>query len=633
MLFTNVHSDISANLQGYIFCFRLEKQTIVEVKPVNTDNVRNDERIAAKTKEILEKIAEVNKKHGWTSKRQKPNYFQFPFGYFKSNNAPPVNSPNRQRSDFNFPSNPFSNPIFEYLEREKYETGNTEYQNKFDVTTRQSMDGNSQLGYTISMTNPNAEITEEDMIPGQYVKRKIVHQQTILIPNPNYVSPQMGAMVPNMFPNFAPQYAPQVPFLNMPSADLAMDNNRSDNKILNNIEKQTIDNIRNIVSNSHMSQFANMPSYNPNQQLPSPNLIVPPQAHYGFIGPNRDALGQIPYNIQTFGPNTLLSSTKGRQNWNWPGSNYFPIHIRDPFMQMYNAFTSMIEYGPGAGTSNPCPGKKPIRKKAEDDIFLREAKTTDSTQLLAEESRSFDSSESSIVSTTESDKDYLNMENIDVATDKDGKVTFVAVSKDRAGKDGETAKLDWEKIKAARKATATVMNNTRPNSKTAANLKQFPSVPFSKTPTVKSPPVISPPPRYPSEQSDESEEEETEKSEEIISNDGNKKFFSRDNTGSGVFINRLKVRKGGVAIAGPGGIATAGSGGTAIVGPNGVAYTHPDSLAIAGSGTKVVAVDPSINLRDLVRNSTNADKTNHSFPPSRVGKVVAVGPVVYYNKG
>ncbi|XP_054264027.1 uncharacterized protein LOC128987286 isoform X2 [Macrosteles quadrilineatus] len=36
---------------------------------------------------------------------------------------------------------------------------------------------------------------------------------------------------------------------------------------------------------------------------------------------------------------------------------------------------------------------------------------------------------------------------------------------------------------------------------------------------------------------------------------------------------KLKVRKGGVAIAGPGGIATAGSGGTAIVGPGGTAYT------------------------------------------------------------
>lgn len=43
----------------------------------------------------------------------------------------------------------------------------------------------------------------------------------------------------------------------------------------------------------------------------------------------------------------------------------------------------------------------------------------------------------------------------------------------------------------------------------------------------------------------------------------------------GLIIQRLRVRHGGIAIAGPGGVATAGSGGTAIVGPNGIALTHP----------------------------------------------------------
>jgi len=54
----------------------------------------------------------------------------------------------------------------------------------------------------------------------------------------------------------------------------------------------------------------------------------------------------------------------------------------------------------------------------------------------------------------------------------------------------------------------------------------------------------------------------------------------------GIIIQRLKVRKGGIAIAGPGGVATAGSGGTAIVGPGGYALTHPRSLTIAGPGAK-----------------------------------------------
>lgn len=65
----------------------------------------------------------------------------------------------------------------------------------------------------------------------------------------------------------------------------------------------------------------------------------------------------------------------------------------------------------------------------------------------------------------------------------------------------------------------------------------------------------------------------------------------------GIIIQRLRVRHGGIAIAGPGGVATAGkssrkiefflvfyiiqryfisgSGGTAIVGPSGIAITHP----------------------------------------------------------
>ncbi|KAK9879768.1 hypothetical protein WA026_006832 [Henosepilachna vigintioctopunctata] len=115
-----------------------------------------------------------------------------------------------------------------------------------------------------------------------------------------------------------------------------------------------------------------------------------------------------------------------------------------------------------------------------------------------------------------------------------------------------------------------------------------------------------------------------------VSHDANKKLFSKDNTGSGIFIHKLKVRRGGVAIAGPGGIATAGDGGTAIVGPNGYAYTQPDSLAIAGTGTKVIAVEPSVNLSELVKNN----KTRFGgLYPQRLGKVVAVGPVIYYNKG
>lgn len=104
----------------------------------------------------------------------------------------------------------------------------------------------------------------------------------------------------------------------------------------------------------------------------------------------------------------------------------------------------------------------------------------------------------------------------------------------------------------------------------------------------------------------------------------------------GFFINRLKVRRGGVAIAGPGGVATAGRGGTAIVGPGGLAYTQPGGLAIAGPSAKVVALSGNTDLSDLVSKLHEAHTSETSFArrltPIPEGKVVATGPVVYYHK-
>ncbi|KAH8366062.1 hypothetical protein KR093_008824, partial [Drosophila rubida] len=93
----------------------------------------------------------------------------------------------------------------------------------------------------------------------------------------------------------------------------------------------------------------------------------------------------------------------------------------------------------------------------------------------------------------------------------------------------------------------------------------------------------------------------------------------------GIIIQRLKVRKGGIAIAGPGGVATAGSGGTAIVGPGGYALTHPRSLTIAGPGAKVISIPAEVDLKDALQRT---DVEARSFP--REGKVVATGPTVYY---
>lgn len=93
----------------------------------------------------------------------------------------------------------------------------------------------------------------------------------------------------------------------------------------------------------------------------------------------------------------------------------------------------------------------------------------------------------------------------------------------------------------------------------------------------------------------------------------------------GIVIQKLKVRKGGIAIAGPGGVATAGSGGTAIVGPGGYALAHPRSLTIAGPGAKVIAIPANVSLRDALER-TNLDQ---QILPQE-GRIVATGPTVYY---
>ena len=115
-----------------------------------------------------------------------------------------------------------------------------------------------------------------------------------------------------------------------------------------------------------------------------------------------------------------------------------------------------------------------------------------------------------------------------------------------------------------------------------------------------------------------------------LSGNENKRYWNRENTGNGIFIHRIKVRHGGVAIAGPNGIATAGNGGTAIVGPNGWALTQPNSVAIAGPGSRVIGVDPTTDLKPLAEEIL---KLNGSLPRNLEDRIIAKGPIIYYNTG
>lgn len=425
----------------------------------------------------------------------------------------------RKYGDFKFSNSPFNNPILEYINQNPIKAEH--------------------------------KTAEEDDVPAQYIKRKVTHQQT-------YVAPSLHSQL--LYPLLYPQYF--------------YGQNLKNTKI-SDMEKQTIDNVKNIVIQSHIYPEQSIPIFNP----------------YSTI---------LPMNFQ---PN----SPQGRQGITWPWAQYFPIIIKDPLLQMINAFTTMVEYGPDA---NCKPGKSDERtaKSLEENGKLNyNIKNPNSKPEIT----IFGVQNSSIPSEPNSNVTVLDIEDLKITDNSQDPVKF---------------SLNF-------KSPIFEVSNTKRQAKVTKG--------ETKRVTIKHGEIKeSPPVRDQELGPDELEAEAEGEAEEItvdttiskddgpIAHNNNKKFFSKDNTGSGIFIHKIKVRKGGVAIAGPGGIATAGSGGTAIVGPNGFAYTHPDSVAIAGSGSKVIAIDPSISLSDVVQNKTRKDGST-----PRTGKVVAVGPVIYYNKG
>lgn len=435
---------------------------MIQINPqARTLNV-SEEAIANNTKDILDKIAEIHRKQGLVANKPKKRPVAFQYGFpFKSQ---------RGFDDFQFPQTPFSNPIFDYLQK-------------------------------VSASEKNS--VQRDEGEGQVIRRKVTHQQSFGV----------------------------IPLMAKPNIQTKNNTKNDTNSVL----QSTIDNIKDIVNSQAQPlvavPYAPIPYYNP---------------YYGYY---------TGYDQQSRYADAFVEPE--RRQIQWPWQQFFPIIIKDPIMQMFNAMTSMVEYGPTA----TCPGKEGVERSEKS---LKE-NTTDQVKIT----------KNPVVFT-------LNFQT---------PVVNVAERKEKATK-GETKRVTIKK----------------PDD------------------SIQSPPERDPDDAIDSEAEDIILDSNIKKDDGILHNN-NKKFFSKDNTGSGIFIHKIKVRKGGVAIAGPGGIATAGSGGTAIVGPNGFAYTHPDSLAIAGSGSKVIAVDPSVSLSDVV----NKTRKDGSMP--RQGKLVAIGPVVYYNRG
>ncbi|XP_048485008.1 uncharacterized protein LOC105382154 [Plutella xylostella] len=285
----------------------------------------------------------------------------------------------------------------------------------------------------------------------------------------------------------------------------------------------------------------------------------------------RQGLGSLPFNIQ------------------WPLAPLFPVLLRDPFITFLQNgnLDNLFEYGQSA------------------DVCRKQKSSEGATEDNAEEKG---------VNETLDDKE------------KENKIKLISTLK-RLVRQGRAIKT----LKKRNIVTAAPRQEL--NTKvTKASKKIF----GTKKPVSKKPLVV-----HPSYQ-DQDDEDNTAPGFDSgdlrnpFTNDytwfGNRKPVAPS---PGFFINRLRVRKGGVAIAGPGGVATAGRGGTAIVGPGGLAYTQPGGMAVAGPAAKIYALSPETDLTQIIaqlQKKANKDGTSprsHTIPE---GKLVATGPVIYYHE-
>lgn len=633
----------------------------------------------ANTKNILEKIAEINRNHGYTTKpTQTKRIFD-----------------DKSKQMYQGPQYGMKIPVWSYLQR--------------------------QPGSTVTTTvDENVNDFENNDVPkGHYIKRKIVHKQTYLIPNSNgnnYDQQKMNQYL-GYFPQNIPNNQPEVPydpmFLN--SVPSKPENISSE---IDQMEQQIlINNIRDIISNSQyqppysnvynpfmLKPYSPYPS-NPYQSLPNPNFLRTPsvipnlqlpnawdiyyanlqtqKGDYRNYGQHSDTLHQFTENPYYSKPDSYIddsyrkdTSSEIQRNFPYNFENPDNRYVRIPLLQKSETSRQYGFY-----PNNPYKEQtrqynlplmpyfpSPVPKQPENQVYT-------SITTMTEYGQKEDSCEEKIkndslvsvrfgkgIGLDDFDLELLKfLEDVMKEVDKEEDITYDEI-KEEEGNDKENQTVSSAEINTEEPVELETTNSTVSTPKritreiafeqTEKGKKLMKLLQNIKEQEIKGGPkgII----RYLERAINETEKSLREstsleivnleiidgsdkKSKQMSSKLTQRPFIRRgddedrvdmNQTGSGIFINRLKVRKGGVAIAGPGGIATAGSGGTAIVGPNGVAYTQPNGIAIAGPGSRVIAVDPGIDLNKFVLNLT---KNNESSP--RFGKVVAIGPVVYYNKG
>lgn len=301
----------------------------------------------------------------------------------------------------------FSNPILEYLEREK----------------------NSGLR---TVNKDQEEESKEDVPKGHYIKRKITHKQTYVIPNQDL--------------NFNPGI--NMDFNNPPLDPVFEEQNNEDQAK----QQFLVNNIKSIISNSQNAPYSNLYTpvvqpyqftqfmYNPyqnpllrlnpynnfanpnpytqfsdtqyanlqtyktdssrnfelfshsNQKVDNPQIPerlyrpqrippVPKPAAFSESN-NRRPESYLPYSSEEYGvqyvklpdvpkseprllgPYQSVQNQNSRQ-FNWPLANYFPMTIKDPLQTVYTAVTSLVEYGQKEKEDDPC------ERKAKDIVSVR----------------------------------------------------------------------------------------------------------------------------------------------------------------------------------------------------------------------------------------------------------------------
>lgn len=249
-------------------------------------------------------------------------------------------------------------------------------------------------------------------------------------------------------------------------------------------------------------------------------------------------------------------------------SQYFPVIIHDPFQSYYESFSDLIEYGEDADICSKV--KENVRRQGKDMSLKSESQEIDSSNENQEDNIKETGSEQH---RTRNDQDHQT-----IVRRKRSTYAYYPFNVDK-DKNHESRRMsDKSAMKFSKKKPfghkiSSAMNKIKENKE---SVDQYP--------------------------------------------------FGTEGY-SGTNISTLKVRRGGVAIAGPGGIATAGSGGTAILGPGQSAYStvsvegkndrRSGGVAVVGPTHKIISV-PSIEESHLL-----------NLPPG--AKLLTTGPIVYMN--